>query len=61
MEQERIAMTGDGLNKSLSKLLPTLEPDLSGLAVTPSGEIVNVSQIPAPTNVEAKPTSVTGS
>lgn len=59
MGKERIAMTGDSLNKSLSNLLPKLEPDLSGLAITPSGEIVNTTQSSLSANIEAKPASGT--
>jgi hypothetical protein len=40
MEKERVAMTGDSLNLSLWRLLQTTEPDLSGIEITPSGEVI---------------------
>jgi hypothetical protein len=43
MKKERIAMTGDSLNFNLGRVLQTMEPDLSGIAVTNSGEVIEVS------------------
>jgi hypothetical protein len=41
MEKERIAMTGDSLNFNMWRILQTMEPDLSGIAITHSGEIIS--------------------
>jgi hypothetical protein len=41
MEKERIAMTGDSLNFNLGRILQTMEPDLSGIAITRSGEVIS--------------------
>jgi hypothetical protein len=55
MEKERIAMVGDSLNFSLRDLLQKAEPDLSGFTVTPSGEIVNLPQMPTDNNDKQAP------
>jgi hypothetical protein len=60
MEKERIAMTGDSLNFNLGRMLKTIEPDLSGIAVTQSGEVINSSvsesqsSCPAPSQKSAE-------
>jgi hypothetical protein len=41
MGKERIAMTGDSLNFNLGRILQTVEPDLSGIIVSPSGEVIS--------------------
>ena len=41
-EKARIAMTGDSLNFNLVRILQTMEPDLSGIAITNSGEAINM-------------------
>jgi hypothetical protein len=40
MKKERIAMTGDSLNFNLGRILQTMEPDLSGIVITHSGEVI---------------------
>jgi hypothetical protein len=42
MERRRLAMTGGSLNFKMARILPTLEPDLSDIAFTKSGEVVSV-------------------
>jgi hypothetical protein len=42
MEKESLVMTGEGLNFKMARILPTLEPDLSDIAFTKSGEVVSV-------------------
>jgi hypothetical protein len=36
-------MTGERLNFTMARILPTLKPDLSGLKVSPSGEVIKAS------------------
>jgi hypothetical protein len=42
MGRGRIAMTGEGLNFKMARILPTLKPDLSDIAFTKSGEVVSI-------------------
>jgi hypothetical protein len=43
----RHMFVGDSLNFSLSEVMRTLEPDLSGLTLSPQGEIINRTKQPA--------------
>jgi hypothetical protein len=60
MEKERIAMVGDSLNFSLRDLLQKAEPDLSGLTITPSGEIVNSPRMSTGDNDKQAPSDTAG-